>query len=227
MKYEEMQECRRLRAEQGLSIKQITKTVGVSQSSVSKWVRDIELTKEQKNKLLSQNPFLNRQHAGAKKRQQDAKAERQDYQKSGRQKAIEKSWLHLIGCMLYWAEGAKTRNVVKFVNSDSNMMKLFLRFLQEEMIVSKSEITLSVNVHLDNGLTLEQIESHWLKELDLPKECLRKSTVSRLPRMSSGKKKNKLPYGVASISVCNTEIIQHIYGAIQEYGSFRNDRWLD
>lgn len=227
MKYEKMQESKRLRKEQGLSIKQITKIVGVSQSSVSKWVRDIELTEDQKNKLLSQNPFLNNQHAGAKKRQQEAKIKRQQYQKLGKQKAAEKSWLHMMGCMLYWAEGAKTRNVIKFVNSDSSMMKLFLRFLREEMSVSKNEITLHINVHLNNGLTLEQVESYWLKELDLPKECLRKSTVSRLPRMSSGKKKNRLPYGVASVNVCDTSLIQHIYGAIQEYGNFINEKWLE
>ncbi len=227
MKYEEMQECRKLRKEQGLSIKQITKTVGVSQSSVSKWVRDIKLTEEQKNKLLSQNPFLNRQCAGAKKRKEAAKIEREKFQESGKQKAKEKSWLHTVGCMLYWAEGSKTRNCLIFSNSDPDMMKLFLRFLIEEIKVPKNDIAFSINVHLGNNLSLAEIENKWLGMLGLPTECLRKSTVSKLPRMSSGKKKNKLPLGVARLAIHKTELVQHIYGALQEYGGFVNEKWLD
>lgn len=36
--------------------------------------------------------------------------------------------LHLAGCMLYWAEGAKSRNTIEFANSDPNMVRLFCRF---------------------------------------------------------------------------------------------------
>lgn len=227
MKYDQMQESRKLRKEQGLSIKQITKMVGVSQSSVSRWVKDIELTQEQKDKLLLQNPFINKQCAGAKKRKELAKIQRQQYQKEGKQKADQKDFLHCIGCMLYWAEGSKSKNRIAFVNSDPNMMRLFIRFLRESLLVKNEDIIFTVNVHLNNGLLLEDVENYWLNLLNLPKECLRKSTVSRLPRMSSGKKKNKLPYGVARIDIHKTELIQHIYGAIQEYGNFVNDRWLD
>lgn len=226
MKFEQKEECRRLRKEQGLSLKQITRIVGVSQSSVSKWVRDIELTKEQKEQLLLQNPLFNRQLVGSNKIAETSRNKRFEYQEEGKEKAKQKSWLHMIGCMLYWAEGSKKKNVLVFSNSDLNMMKLFLRFLLEEMNIKKEEIAICINVHINNGISLEQIEEYWVKELDLAKTCLRKSTVSRLPRMSSGKKKNKLPYGVARIAVCNTRIIQHIFGAIQEYGNFSNDKWL-
>ena len=37
----------------------------------------------------------------------------------------------MAGCMLYWAEGAKERNVVKFANSDAAMVRFFVRFLRE------------------------------------------------------------------------------------------------
>jgi predicted transcriptional regulator len=50
MKHEERLAARKLRSE-GCSIKAICRQLGVAQSSVSNWVRDIELTPLQKAKL--------------------------------------------------------------------------------------------------------------------------------------------------------------------------------
>jgi hypothetical protein len=47
------------------------------------------------------------------------------------------------------------------------------------------------------------------------------------PTSSSGRKTNKLPYGVCTLSIYDTRIAQHIYGAIQEYAGFEEPRWLD
>lgn len=229
-KIEQKQECQKLRKEQGLSVKQIAKQVGVSQSSVSLWTRDIQLSEAQQKSLNSNNPLLNRYLYRDKQANSIAKTWRErrtEFQNIGKKKAQQKSWLHTVGCMLYWAEGSKDKNCIKFSNSDFSMMKLFLRFLREEMKVEEDQIIFTSNVHLNNNLTLEEIENHWLKELNLSSSSLRKSTVSRLPRMSSGKKKNKLPYGVGRITICSTELVQHIFGAIQEYGNFKNDKWLD
>ena len=37
---------------------------------------------------------------------------------------------------------------------------------------------------------------------------------------------NKLPYGTCRLSVHSTAIVQHIYGAIQEYAGFDRPEWL-
>jgi transposase len=55
VKTHEREHARRLRREEGASIKDIACRVGVSVSSVSLWVRDIELTPEQHAALLSRN----------------------------------------------------------------------------------------------------------------------------------------------------------------------------
>jgi hypothetical protein len=38
---------------------------------------------------------------------------------------------------------------------------------------------------------------------------------------------NRLPYGTCRLSVHSTAIVQHIYGAIQEYAGFDRPEWLD
>lgn len=225
MKYDLMLEARRLRKEDGLAMGEIALRLKVSKGTVSRWVHDIELTGDQCEVLLQKNPAYNRQMAGTKKFSQIQRKERASFQEKGRQRAREKSWLHSVGCMLYWAEGSKSRNALSFVNSDVSMMKLFMEFLRKEMKVADEQISFSVNVYPGTH-TVEAVEKYWLSQLKLPVKALRKSTVSRIPCSSSGKKKNKLPYGVARIGVCNTEVLQHIYGAIQEYSGEDNEKWI-
>jgi hypothetical protein len=57
------------------------------------------------------------------------------------------------GCMLYWAEGAKSRNFVASANSDPHMMTLFLRFLRDCYGVTDDRVALAVNCHVNNGLS--------------------------------------------------------------------------
>jgi hypothetical protein len=129
--------------------------------------------------------------------------------------------------MLYWAEGAKERNTVKFVNSDVAMVRLFVRFMRECFDVRPGDFRLRLNVYTNNGLTLGQVETYWLRELALPRSCVREHIVNHLPTSSSGKKRN-LPYGVCTLTVAkSTHLVQHIYGAIQEYAGFEEPRWLD
>jgi hypothetical protein len=129
--------------------------------------------------------------------------------------------------MLYWAEGSKDRNQVGFCNSDPDMVRLFRDFILTYFEVAPSDFRLSIHVYLGNGLSLEEIKQYWLDHLDLPHSVLRKPLVNPLPTSSSGKKRNKLPYGVCTLTLDRTEIVQHIYGAIQEYAGFDEPRWLD
>ena len=129
--------------------------------------------------------------------------------------------------MLYWAEGPKARNTLKFANSDIQMVRFFRRFLTEALRVPVDKIVMTLNVYTNNGLSIEEIERHWLYVLQLPSTAVRKHTLNNLPTSSSGRAKNKLPYGVCTLAVYSGRVIQHIYGAIQEYGQFEEPRWLD
>ncbi|MEA2390211.1 MAG: hypothetical protein QOK31_320 [Solirubrobacteraceae bacterium] len=64
--------------------------------------------------------------------------------------------------MRFWAEGSKSRNRVKLVNSDAHMIRFFLRFLTEGFGVKKERCSLSINVYTGNGLSIEDIEAYWL-----------------------------------------------------------------
>src|SRR5262249_33701775 len=160
-------EARRLRTE-GMSVKDITKQLGVAKSSVSVWVRDIELSDEHKAALKSKYHHYEAKIRGSQANRQKGLQQRIAYQQEGRARAREGDPLHLAGCMLYWAEGAKSRGSLILVNSDPDMMRFFIRFLRQSLGVSDTKISLRIICYTNNGVSLDEIENYWLALLALP-----------------------------------------------------------
>ena len=129
--------------------------------------------------------------------------------------------------MLYWAEGSKLRNSLAIANSDPNLLRLFIRFLRQEFPQEADAVSFRLNLYTGNGLEVPEVEMFWLTQLELSSECLRKHTLNNRPAPSSGVKKNKLPYGVGTLTICRTRVVQHVWGAIQEYAGFEQPGWLD
>lgn len=225
VKVVERERARRLRREQGLPIKVIAAAVGVSSSSVSRWVSDVELTPAQAAALRDANPIYNRQRSGTARSSANARARRLAAQREGMKMAHAGDPLHQIGCMLYWAEGARSRNQLAFTNSDAEMVDLFVHFLRRCYGVPSERIALTVNVHLGNGLALSEIEAWWLERLGLPPCSLRRSVVNR-PSRSSQRKRRTLPYGTARVRVSSTALAQSVFGAIQAYAALQRPDWL-
>jgi transposase-like protein len=84
MKTRERLAARRIRREEGESIKQIARRLGVAASSVSVWVRDIELTEDQHAALQARSSSYNGQCVSAQKRAAQALARRREEQRQGR-----------------------------------------------------------------------------------------------------------------------------------------------
>jgi hypothetical protein len=209
--------------------RRIAKELDVSINSAYRWTNDIELTSEQRRTNLTGprgplNPEAQRRRSMswiARSRERRAVC-----QEDGRASAREKNPLHLAGCMLYWAEGSKSRSSIQFSNSDPRMALLFRRFLTDALGIEVEKILISLNVYTNNGLSIEEIERYWLVLLGLPRSSARKHTLNHRPTSSSGRAKNRLPYGVCTLWVNNTWMLQHILGAIQEYAGFEEPSWL-
>lgn len=227
MKQEKKQQAIILR-KQGKSIKSIAKELKVSISSVSIWTRNIILTDEQINSLKNNNPIFNNQISGAKSRETQARYVRKQYQETGKLMAKQGNLLHQAGCMLYWAEGSKSKNNCNITNTDINLLKLFKKFIVECFGVSQECFTISINYYTNNELTQNDIEQYWLNGLGLHQSSIRKGQENKKPRSATTTiRYNKHPFGICRLSVKGgTSIVQHIYGAIQEYAGFSNDYML-
>lgn len=186
-------------------------------TTVYGWIRHIDFRQTFWTKAHTQR----RQTAGLSNRIAHAK-KRESWREEGRQQARLKGELHLMGCMLYWAEGAKGPHSVIFVNSDLAMNKLFLRFLIDEMGVEKSKIKIGLHCYTDVHSVVD-IQAYWCQELGLKSEQFGRPVVNPYPqagtRPSQKKRVGKLPYGTLRLVVCDTRLIHRIYGALEVYGN--------
>jgi len=129
----------------------------------------------------------------------------------------------LIGTALYWAEGYKRLrrlngkerpgHAISFVNSDSQMIRLFLRFIREILDVPTEKI--KVNMRLYGHMNEMATRDYWQKITGLPIHRFGKTTW--LISISSQRKKpfNVLPRGTLQVEVSNTEKFHRILGYIE------------
>jgi hypothetical protein len=227
MKTREREWARRLRRLEGRSVKEIARVVGVAPSTVSLWVRDIELTDEQHAVLAAANGMHYRQIRARAVMSERARKRRSSWQQEGRSRAKNCEPTYAAGCMLFWAEGDKARNAVRLANSDPEVVRYFVDFLRAHFGVREDRIRVTCNLFADHDDRRREIEDFWLGTLDVSRSCLCKSIVNRYSRYSQKKRKNKLPYGTCRIAVHSTEIARTIYGSIQELAGFDRPEWLD
>jgi hypothetical protein len=227
MKTRERNEARRMRREEGRSVKEIERLLGISRSTASRWVRDIPLTDAQRSALKRRNPIYNGQFRGAAVNAERGRARRLAYQERGRLRAKHADALYVAGCMLYWAEGDKRRHAARIANSDPALLRHFVRFLRVHFGVKDGQIRVTCNLFADHEARQREIEDFWLATLGLSRDALCQSIINRYSRYSQKKRKNKLPYGTCRVVVHSTEIVQTIFGSIQELGGFERPEWVD
>lgn len=147
---------------------------------------------------------------------------RRSAQIQGKLQAQKGESLHLMGAMLHWTEGSKDDNAVAFANTDTMMLRVFLKFLRTYFPEHVHRIGIRVNVHLDMGLTIEDVQSYWLSVLGLPLAAW----LTPFINTQSTRQVRRLKYGVCTILLHKTEVLHHIYGAIQEYIGEQKREWL-
>jgi hypothetical protein len=192
----------------------------VSRSSVSLWVRDIQLSDEQRAALADRNPRYRGKSEVAHRKREEAAARRRTYQEEGRELARRGDPAFAAGCMLFWAEGSRARNTVEFTNSDPDMVAFFASFLRHYFGIDSSDMRIACNLFTDHAEEQHRIEQFWLDVARLPPSSLRKSMVNVYSKYSA-----KLPYGTCKLVVGNTRVAHMLYGAIQELAGFERPEW--
>jgi hypothetical protein len=209
---------------QGASVRDIERELGVARSTASRWVADIEMSPEARHALVE--CVTEGRLAAAQRKREAARRRRTHYQHEGRRRARLGDDSYAAGCMLYWAEGEKGRNIVGMSNADVGLLTYFATFLRRHFDVEPEKMKIHCNLFADHLERQEKIERFWLSALALPESSLRKSSVNVYSKYSLKKRVNKLPYGTCKLVVCNTRIVQTIYGSIQEYAGIERPEWL-
>lgn len=195
----------------GKSLNEISKLLKVAKSSVSVWVRNVILTEKEKRKL-----FLNSWTREAIEKRRDARLKNEN---ARRRKIIEEAEteikkisdkeLFIIGVILYWAEGGKTkRGLVRLANSDPNLIKIAMCFFRD--ICQVREEKFRAHIHTHSHINVNKALMYWSNITSIPQSQFYK-TYSK-PSVASKNKKDSLPYGTVDIVICDTTLFLKIVG---------------
>jgi transcriptional regulator with XRE-family HTH domain len=175
-KVEAQNRARDLRA-LGWTYKEICDELGVSRSSVSLWVRDVEFDRAAWEARADAN-YKNGNHGPRPKRQNRLQLEkgleiaRMKAQGAVRIGRLTEQEFLIAGVALYVGEGAKTANEVKVANSDPRLLLFFVTWLRHFYEVDESRLRLRLYLH--EGLDLEAAEAFWSDLLGIPRSQMTK-----------------------------------------------------
>jgi transposase len=210
--------ARELRAE-GLLLKEIAAQMGVSAVCVHRWVRDLPVPK-------SARPGGNREHMDRMRRAYwdrvlgEREAERRSVKDSAAVGVggISARELTLLAVTAYWCEGTKSKawrrqERVTFINSDPDLIRLFLRFLRAQG-VQDSQLRLAVNIH--ESADVPAAERFWSEVVDVPVDRFRPATLKRHNPKTVRRNTGESYVGCLSIGVRQSrELYQRIEGLWQ------------
>ncbi len=214
MKLEEKKKAIELR-KTGMSMNEIVRVLRVSKASISLWTRNVELTKEQRNKLS----FASRSVDSIEKRRINRLANESAKRaivtaEAGKDiREISDQELRIIGAMLYWGEGGKTkRGMARISNSDPAVIKVSMLFFRK--ICKVPDTKFRGSIHTYSHLNADEALVYWSWISGIPKNQFYKTYIKR--SIASQGKRDKLPYGTFDIYVCDTKLFLTIMGWIEK-----------
>lgn len=167
---------------EGKSIPEIAKKVGVSKTTVTRYVKNIELSVETKNILQGKQGGAKERASGLRDTMKELAAE-----KIG---VLDNRAYFFLLLGLYWGEG--TKKDFGLINSDPCLIQTFLIGLQE-LGISSERVQISLRVHSD--ISVEEAKNYWANITGISQDRIGAVEVIE------GKKKGKLKYGMCRVRV--------------------------
>lgn len=157
---------------QGKSIRDIEKSLGISRSTLSGWLKNIKLT------ILQSNSLKNKHKKALVKARKKAiiwhnqqKENRLKFAENEAEKTLSKinyskENIELALALLYLGEGFKKSPKTGMGNSDPILLKFFLKIMLNIYKVSIEKIRFELHIRADQNPEL--IKQYWSKELNAP-----------------------------------------------------------
>lgn len=153
----------------GYSYTDILEEVDVAKSSLSLWLKDLPLTKDEQRHLKRRkmrNVSRGRIKAGAALHALRLSRDHALLEKTRLEfETFKKDPLFVVGIALYWAEGTKRSSTFSFTNSDVNMIDVMLTWIEKYWGISREVIKVRLFIH--KPYAHENCEDFWAHKLNI------------------------------------------------------------
>jgi hypothetical protein len=116
--------------------------------------------------------------------------------------------------MLYWGEGTKKGLMVNLANADPLMIRVFIRFLQNEFGVKPNDMRWRFSCYTDIH-SADEVAKYWQEKTGLLAESMTRPALNQRPK-SSKRIRSKSEYGTCYVRVSSASVQRQIRNAIDE-----------
>lgn len=195
---------------QGKSYSEIRKNLKISKSTLSLWLRDVKLSKNQQHRLYVTLKQQNGYRLAKHKQQVKTELIKKIVDESINEfEILRYNELFLPGLMLYWAEGDKIESVenVKFSNSDPAMIQFMMRWFRRICKIPENKFRIALHIHeLHNEIKLKK---YWSELTGISIQQFHKTQI----KPSTLKHRRNLLYnGTCTIRINNRNLFRKIKG---------------
>lgn len=169
---------------QGISVKYIAEDLNVSKSSVSIWVRDIILSIDQLEVLRKsslQGSERGRLKSALLQKEKRIKQFEEDTSTGIKTiGALTERELLIAGIALYWGEGSKKDRKVQFCNSDPQMIRFLLAWLNRCFGIGRDDLRCIVGINEIHTRREKRVKAYWSKITGIPLEQFTKTSFKKV-----------------------------------------------
>lgn len=212
-KIEEKLKAKELR-KKGYSLDEIIKKVKVAKSSVSVWVREVQLSEKAKKRLLTRIK-LGQLVSGENKKQR-TRAVLQKYLDRAhadiKKHNLSPYFKKVICALIYFCEGIKDHfGGIKFSNSDPALVRLFLNLFRASFQLDETKFR--VCVHLHEYHNVKKQLKFWSQVTQIP----RGQFMNPYLKPHTGMRKRENYPGCATINYYSADVARQLLGVARAF----------
>jgi metal-sulfur cluster biosynthetic enzyme len=178
----------------GLSYGEVMDLIPVKKSTLATWCREVKPSDEQYQAI--------RERTGSRegipvdtqwKRRLEIERIRAEARVQVRELIDQPIWV--AGTILYWAEGAKTRNHLRLNSADPRALRLFIKWIREYL---NPDARFTMQLHLHDGNDEQLAMRYWVGETGLKDANFHRTFIKPA---GTGHRKNHLAHGICTVTL--------------------------
>ena len=204
----------------GLSYSEILREIPVAKSTLSLWLREVNLSKRQQQRLTAKKRAAILRGGAARHNQRVVQTKQIFALAKQELGKISSRDLNMLGIALYWAEGSKQKehnpgSGVVFANSDPKMIKVFLRWIKEIGQIELDQIRFEIYIHENSVNNLPAVKKFWSQVTNAPLVKF-ESVYFKHNKPTNRRNVGALYYGLLRVKVkSSATLCRQIMGSVQ------------
>ncbi len=157
---------------QGKTYGEIAKKIKIAKSTLSLWLRKVEVSAEFITRLRQKKLDAVRLGWAARRKERIDRTQRVTVSARKEVKQLMRDPLWLVGVTLYWAEGHKEKlwrpgALVTFTNMDENTIVLFMGWCRQFLSVARDGFICSLYIHDSHKARATEVQKWWGWQLSI------------------------------------------------------------